>query len=102
MAEIEGVGPPPDINGRASTNLLHQLGDGFERDDIRSFCVVFTRNDGTTEVEFGFNDPQVAELNKIGGGLLAAVQRASALSVRLKTYIPGLKGNRLPIFDRKH
>lgn len=82
------------IVGRKERDKLNERHEQFLRGDVTSFVCVVVKDDGTTEVDFDLVDAQdVAVHNKIGGGLLQAIDHLRHLAVEKKMAADILRGN---------
>lgn len=90
------------IVGRKERDKLNERHEQFLRGDVTSFVCVVVKDDGTTEVDFDLVDAQdVAVHNKMGGGLLQALDHLRHLAVEkrmaadiLRGVAPGLSGGK--------
>lgn len=72
---------------------LGERHDQFRRGEVTSFVCVVVKADGTTEVDFDVVDAQNQALyNKLGGGLLSAVDHLRNLSIELRIKDETLRG----------
>lgn len=90
---------------RKDRDKLGERHDQFLKGEVTSFVCVVVKADGTTEVDFDVVDAQNQVLfNKLGGGLLSAVDHLRNLSLELKIkdetlrndprlYVPRVKRN---------
>lgn len=63
------------IGSRNDRDKLGRIHEGFQKGDITSFVCVSVAADGTVEVNYDLVDSRHTPLlNKMGGGLLAALQ----------------------------
>lgn len=69
---------------RRERDKLGILHDEFLKGDIEGFVVIAVANDGTVNVHFDLHDSMTMPgLNKIGGGLSAAMQHVRELALQL-------------------
>lgn len=89
---------------RKDRDKLGERHEQFLKGEVTSFVCVVVKEDGTTEVDFDLVDAQDLRVhNKMGGGLLSAVEhlRNLALETKLKSdllagkALPGLPGAKL-------
>lgn len=77
---------------KKNRDKLGELNDRFRRGEITSYVVVCVGVDGTTQVDFDMaHAADVSVANKLGGGLLSAVQHLRSLAVELKMRLTPLR-----------
>lgn len=81
---------------RRDRDRLGERHDQFQKGDVTSFVCVVVKADGTTEVDFDCHDAQNGQLmNKLGGGLLSALDHLRNLAVEARMRTDILRGSPL-------
>jgi hypothetical protein len=79
---------------RKDRDKLGERHDQFMKGEVTSFVCVVVRADGTTEVDFDVVDAQDQALyNKLGGGLISAVNHLREIALQERIKSDALKGN---------
>ena len=78
---------------RKDRDKLGERHDQFQKGDVTSFVCVVVKADGTVEVDFDCADAQSLPLmNKLGGGLVSAIDHLRRLAVETQMRADILRG----------